>query len=67
MAKHKIELIVDDDDYRDIQKEFAERQAHISQGFDLPEGESDLRGAMVGEIVRDLWEYRQLWEAEHKT
>ncbi len=58
----RIILYCDEDDYAAIQEEFARRQA---QGRDLPDGESCLRGAMVGEIVRDLVEYRELWEAEH--
>lgn len=61
----QIILNVDDDDYDAIQQEFAKRQRLIAEGFDLPEGESDLPGAMVGEIVRELWEYEALWEAEH--
>ena len=54
-----IELQVDEDDFRDIQKEFAQRQA---QRRVLPDAEigSSLAGRMVGEIVRDLWEYRSL-------
>ena len=59
--KHKLEIIMDEDDYRDLQKEFARRQARSQP---LPEGESDIRGAMIGEIVRDLVEYRWMWNSE---
>lgn len=62
----QIILEVDDDDFRDIQKEFARRQKRIAKGFELPDGESCLRGAIVGEIVRDLWEYRDLYESERR-
>ena len=62
----QIILNVADDDSDAIQQEFAKRQRLIAEGFDLPEGESDLPGAMVGEIVRELWEYEALWEAEHE-
>lgn len=62
MGLRTITLVVDDDDFRDIQKEFTIRQA---QRRVLPDGESELAGAMVGEIVRDLWEYREFLEAEH--
>lgn len=53
----KITLIVDDDDYRDIMREIAFRQRVRRP---LPDSESDTLGSMVGEIVRDLWEYRGL-------
>ena len=60
----KIELLVDDDDFREIQLEFTMRQ---KMRRELPDAErgSSISGRMVGEIVRDLTEYRSLWIAEH--
>lgn len=63
----KVILEMDSDDFDALQSEFAQRQTSISKGFLLPDGESDLRGALVGEIVRDLWEYRSLWEADNPS
>lgn len=60
----KITLIVDDDDYRDIMREIAFRQRTRRP---LPDGDSDTAGSMVGEIVRDLWEYRGLHTQAHQT
>jgi hypothetical protein len=34
-------------------------------GTILPDGESCLAGAILAECVRDLDEYRTLWDAEH--
>lgn len=63
MAIHKIELLVDDDDYRDIQAEFYYRRDR-----DLPDAEDGANdeGRMLGEIVRDLIEYRGLWNLKQK-
>ena len=67
----QIILVLDEDDWNAIQAEFAERQSFRrddGQGGTepmLPEGESNLAGAMVGEIVRDLKELRDLWEKGH--
>lgn len=60
----KIELLVDDDDFRDIQLEFTLRQKQERGLPDAEEGAS-LAGRMVGEIVRDLVEYRGLHRREH--
>lgn len=60
---NRMELILDDDDYGAIQDEITRRQLTDRP---LPEGESNLAGAMIGEMVRDLVEYRQIWEAEHQ-
>lgn len=62
-----ITLQLDEDDYRDLQKEFAIRQLRRdADGINLPDGESNLPGAMIGEIVRDLWDYRDLFDAKRK-
>lgn len=60
MALHRIELVLDDDDYRDLMAEL-----ELRKGRELPEGESNDAGAHVGEIVRDLRDYRDLYDAEH--
>ena len=64
MKTYKLEIELDEDDFRDLQKEFSKRQARRQK---LPEGKSDIRGAMIGEIVRDLWDYRLMWESEREA
>lgn len=51
----KVHITIDDDDWRDLCREVAFRQ-RIRRP--LPDGESDKLGGHIGEIVRDLWEYR---------
>lgn len=70
MANKRIVLEVDEDDYRDIVTEIAHYQAvrrrsHTTGELLLPDGESDIAGAIIGEIVRDLREYREHWEREN--
>lgn len=65
-------LECDDLDYACIQQEIAHRQARsraIAPGSPtiLPEGESNLAGSIVAEMVRDLREYRDLMERGRKT
>lgn len=61
-----ITLVLDELDWDAIQSEFAKRQSRRDEdGPLLPDGESNLEGAMVAEIVRDLEEYRDLYEADH--
>lgn len=65
---YKMELLLDEEDYRDIQKEIAQYQASSHKNFGsliIPDGESNLAGAIIGEAVRSLWEYRQMFDAEH--
>lgn len=57
----QLTLNVDDDDERDINAAIARYQKtcrwHDKQGgVMLPEGESDLAGAIIGEICRDWLE-----------
>lgn len=52
-----VTLKLDADDYRDLMKEVKGRAGGI-----MPDGDSNDVGAHVGEIVRDLWEYRTLYE-----
>lgn len=55
----QIILDCDDDDFDAIQREFAIRQLRRRDGQTcLPDGESNLAGAMVAEMCRDLADYR---------
>jgi hypothetical protein len=66
MVPRTITLVCDEDDWRDIQNEFAKRQAERDQhGQILPDGESNREAAMVAEMARDLREYRDLYKADH--
>ena len=61
-------LTLDDDDFDTIQKEITERQVRDRKNFGrvmLPDGDSDLAGAILAECIRDLNEYRRLYKAEH--
>ena len=64
-------LELDEDDWNTIQAEIAARQAvRISDGAGstqplLPEGESNIAGAIIAEVVRDLQEYRDMYDADH--
>jgi hypothetical protein len=61
-----IVLELDEDDWNTIQDELARAQAYRDKdGAILPEGESNLPGAIIGEAIRDLEEYRALWRAEN--
>lgn len=67
MTKRQIILELDELDYDAIQAEFCRQQKfRDDDGTVLPDGESDLAGAMVAEAIRNLEEYRAIWEAEHK-
>lgn len=60
-----ITLELDELDYDCIQGEIARRQAFRDKdGPLLPDGESNMVGAMLAEAIRDLEEYRAAWEAE---
>jgi hypothetical protein len=61
-----ITLTLDEADWNAVQAEFARRQAfRDKQGNTLPDGDSNLAGAMVAEVVRDLDEYRSHYAKEH--
>ena len=69
MGLRRIELILDDDDFDAIQREIAHRQARsrwpdADGGTILPEGESNLAGAIVAEMVRELGEYRAMFDRQ---
>lgn len=59
-------LELDDDDYDAIQREIAHRQARMrdARGTILPDGDSNLAGAIMAEVVRDLDEYRSMFDRE---
>lgn len=50
------------DDYRDWLAE-----VEIRKGRPLPDGDSNDEGAMVGEIIRDLHEYREISERRRRS
>lgn len=61
-------LELDEMDWDTIQREFARRQSvRDDSGTLLPDTDSNLAGAMIAEAIRDLQEYRDLWEQEHKS
>jgi hypothetical protein len=62
MANRTLVLNLDEEDYATIQQEIAMRQA---QDRNLPDGDSNLAGAMLAECIRDLEEYRALYDVEH--
>lgn len=61
-----IVLELDEADYDTIQREIAHRQARMrdAHGTILPDGDSNLAGAILAEVVRDIEEYRSLFESE---
>lgn len=64
MALRRMELVLDELDYDTIQREIAHRQERSrwedDGGTIIPEGDSDLAGAIIAEIIRDLDDYRDL-------
>lgn len=56
----RVELALDPDDFRDVMAELEFRR-----GRELPEGGSNDAGAHVAEIVRDLRDYRDMYDADH--
>lgn len=65
MGLRRIELILDDDDFNAIQAEITHRQMRsrwddAEGGTVLPEGESNLAGALLAEVIRDLDDHRDL-------
>jgi hypothetical protein len=68
MPNRTMTLSLDEDDWEAIQAEIARRQAasHAAYGETLlPEGDSCLAGALIAEMVRDLEDYRSLYNASH--
>ena len=61
----RIELILDELDWDVIQNEMARSQAcRDEDGPILPDGESNLPGAILAEAIRSLNEYRSMYDAE---
>lgn len=61
-----ITLELDEDDWNTIQGELARQQAfRDASGPILPDGTSNMAGAIIAEAIRNLEEYRALWESEH--
>ena len=66
IANRTLVLSLDDEDYNTIQKEIARRQLRRdTNGVIVPDGSSNLSGAILAECIRDLDEYRALYECEH--
>lgn len=63
MAMRTIVLDCDEQDYAVIQREIARRQLQRDgQGmYSIPDGESNIAGAVFAECIRDLDEYRSLF------
>lgn len=69
MPNRRIELILDDLDFDTIQAEIAHRQVRSraiapDSPTILPDGDSNLAGAIMAEVVRDLNDYRAAREKE---
>jgi len=61
-------LELDEDDWNTVQNEFARQQRFRDKdGPILPDGTSNLPGAMVAESIRNLEEYRSMWEAANES
>ena len=61
-----IQLECDEEDWDTIQTEFARMQSvRDDKGmYSIPEGDSNLAGAMVAELIRGIIEYRNMFHAE---
>lgn len=71
---HRLELLLDDDDWRAVQAEIARSQALDHRFFgtsvrNLSDviGGSNIAGYYLADACRQLREYRDLWEREHQT
>ena len=74
MKTRQIILELDEDDWKTVQDYMADFQAASAKisamsgssgtGTILPDGDSNLAGAIMAECVRDLIEYRQLFAAQ---
>lgn len=63
-------LVLDDDDFDTIQGEITHRQVRSraiapTSPTILPDGDSNLAGALIAEVIRDLNEYRAIYDGEH--
>ena len=65
MANRTIILECDDDDFDAIQQEITRGQLQDAAGFPAyGETDSNISGALVGEMVRNLREYRDIYESQ---
>ena len=69
MKTRTMVLELDEEDFATIQGEIAKRQAASRQiapneSTIIPDGDSNLAGSLVAEMVRDLDEYRALYESQ---
>lgn len=70
MKPRTLTLELDEADWDTIQTELARRQAGVrwpDGGVVLPEGDSNLAGALIAEMIRDLEEYRAMYDSEHEA
>ena len=70
--KHRLVLWLDELDFNTIQIELSLRQQrNLQPGFEgcqIPDGTtSNEDGIFLAEAIRDLNDYRSLWESEHKA
>lgn len=68
MTQRTILLLCDELDYDTIQNELAKRQAcrwPDGSGPIVPDGDSNLQGVMIAESIRDLDEYRSMFNARN--
>lgn len=71
MANRTIILELDEIDYDTVQREIAHRQARSrlinpTGGTLLPDGDSNMVGAIFAECCRDLIEYRDRFDEERR-
>ena len=67
MKPRTLVLELDELDWDVIQNELAQRQAERDADgmYSIPDGDSNLAGAVLAECIRDLNEYRDLYQQEH--
>ncbi len=65
MCQERMELILDAADARAVHQAFAAMQlCRDKDGVILADGDSNLAGAMVAEMVRDWLEYRAIFQVD---
>lgn len=63
----EIILILDEFDYETVRTEIDFRNGDEEPGGLPPEGESNAVGAIVAQLVREINEYRDLYERHERT
>lgn len=66
MALTEIRLVLDEADAATVEAEFADRKRPERMEA-MPDGESNDDGAIVAEIIRDLNEYRAMYDASRES